>query len=163
MASGERPDDTDAILALGNNFAAGPAKAGFPSVTVPGGFIMPDTNPPTNDPPINGKFPQTVTFSGPAFSEPRLIGLALHFEQATHYRVRRRARRRWRATGVGDPNLTARGGRGGEHREASRGQGATTEECRASEEGAAPHRGSIAGQRSSRLPRADNVQTGVAA
>ncbi len=80
-------DDTDAILALGNNFAAGPAKAGFPSVTVPGGFIMADTNPPTNDPPINGKFPQTVTFSGPAFSEPRLIGLAYAFEQATHYRV----------------------------------------------------------------------------
>ena len=31
-------DDTDAILALGNNFAAAPAKAGFPSVTVPGGL-----------------------------------------------------------------------------------------------------------------------------
>ena len=58
-------DDTDAILALGNNFAAAPAKAGFPSVTVPGGFILADTNPPTNDPPIKGPFPQTVTFSGP--------------------------------------------------------------------------------------------------
>ena len=80
-------DDTDAILALGNNFAAAPAKAGFPSVTVPGGFIVADTNPPTNDPPINGPFPQTVTFSGPAFSEPRLIGLAYAFEQVTHYRV----------------------------------------------------------------------------
>jgi amidase len=80
-------DDTDAILALGNNFAAAPAKAGFPSVTVPGGFILADTNPPTNDPPIAGPFPQTVTFSGPAFSEPRLIGLAYAFEQATHYRV----------------------------------------------------------------------------
>jgi amidase len=80
-------DDTDAILALGNNFAAAPAKAGFPSVTVPGGFILADTNPPTNDPPINGPFPQTVTFSGPAFSEPRLIGLAYAFEQATRYRV----------------------------------------------------------------------------
>jgi amidase len=80
-------DDTDAILALGNNFAAAPAKAGFPSVTVPGGFILADTNPPTNDPPIAGPFPQTVTFSGPAFSEPRLIGLGYAFEQATHYRV----------------------------------------------------------------------------
>ena len=80
-------DDTDAILALGNNFAAAPAKAGFPSVTVPGGFILADTTPPTNDPPINGPFPQTVTFSGPAFSEPRLIGLGYAFEQATHYRV----------------------------------------------------------------------------
>jgi amidase len=80
-------DDTDAILALGNNFAAAPAKAGFPSVTVPGGFILANTNPPTNDPPIAGPFPQTVTFSGPAFSEPRLIGLGYAFEQATHYRV----------------------------------------------------------------------------
>lgn len=80
-------DDTDAILALGNNFAGAPAKAGFPSVTVPGGFILADTNPPTNDPPIAGLFPQTITFSGPAFSEPRLIELGYAFEQATHYRV----------------------------------------------------------------------------
>jgi len=76
-------DDIDAILALGNNFAGAPAKAGFPSVTVPGGFILAGTG----DPPINGPFPQTVTFSGPAFSEPRLIGLAYAFEQATRYRV----------------------------------------------------------------------------
>ena len=78
-------DDIDAILALGNNFAAAPAKAGFPSVTVPGGFIIAD--PTLGDPPINGPFPQTITFSGPAFSEPRLIGLAYAFEQATRYRV----------------------------------------------------------------------------
>jgi amidase len=76
-------DDTDAILALGNNFAGAPAKAGFPSVTVAGGFIVAGPG----DPPIAGPFPQTVTFSGPAFSEPRLIGLAYAFEQATHYRV----------------------------------------------------------------------------
>ena len=76
-------DDTDAILALGNNFAGAPAKAGFPSVTVPGGFILAGPG----DPPINGPFPQTVTFSGPAFSEPRLIALAYAFEQATKYRV----------------------------------------------------------------------------
>jgi amidase len=76
-------DDIDAILALGNNFAGAPAKAGFPSVTVPGGFIV--AVPP--DPPIEGPFPQTVTFSGPAFSEPRLIALAYAFEQATQYRV----------------------------------------------------------------------------
>ena len=74
-----------AVLAL--VLPAAPAKAGFPSVTVPGGFIVADTNPPTNDPPINGPFPQTVTFSGPAFSEPRLIGLAYAFEQVTQYRV----------------------------------------------------------------------------
>jgi len=28
-----------------------------------------------------------VTFSGPAFSEPNLIGYAYAFEQATHHRV----------------------------------------------------------------------------
>ena len=76
-------DDTDAIIAVGNNFAGAPAKAGFPSVTVPGGFILAGPS----DPPINGPFPQTITFSGPAFSEPRLIALGYAFEQATKHRV----------------------------------------------------------------------------
>ena len=31
--------------------------------------------------------PYGVTFSGPAFSEPKLIGYAYAFEQATHHRV----------------------------------------------------------------------------
>jgi len=31
--------------------------------------------------------PFGVTFSGPAFSEPRLIGYAYALEQATHHRV----------------------------------------------------------------------------
>ena len=73
-------DDFDAILAAANFFAAAPAKAGYPSITVPGGFL-----PPT--PPIENPFPSGVTFSGPAFSEPVLIGLAYAFEQATHHRV----------------------------------------------------------------------------
>jgi amidase len=73
-------DDVDAILASANSFAATPAKAGYPSVTVPGGFV-----PPT--PPIANPFPSGVTFSGPAFSEPKLIALAYAFEQATHHRV----------------------------------------------------------------------------
>jgi amidase len=72
-------DDFDAILASANSFAATPAKAGYPSITVPGGFV-----PPT--PPIANPFPSGVTFSGPAFSEPRLIALAYAFEQATHLR-----------------------------------------------------------------------------
>lgn len=72
-------DDIDAILAAANFFAATPAKAGYPSITVPGGFL-----PPT--PPIENPFPSGVTFSGPAFSEPILIGLAYAFEQATHHR-----------------------------------------------------------------------------
>jgi amidase len=73
-------DDFDAILASANSFAATPAKAGYPSITVPGGFV-----PPT--PPIANPFPSGVTFTGPAFSEPRLIALAYAFEQATHHRV----------------------------------------------------------------------------
>jgi amidase len=76
-------DDTDAIIAVGNTFAAAPAKAGFPSVTVPGGFMVAGPG----DPPIAGRFPQTITFSGPAFSEPRLIALGYAFEQATKHRV----------------------------------------------------------------------------
>lgn len=72
-------DDFDAILASANSFAATPAKAGYPSITVPGGFVAPT-------PPIANPFPSGVTFSGPAFSEPRLIGLAYAFEQATHHR-----------------------------------------------------------------------------
>jgi len=72
-------DDFDAILFSANSGAGTPAKAGYPSVTVPGGFLPPAD-------PIVNPFPSGVTFSGPAFSEPRLIGLAYAFEQATHYR-----------------------------------------------------------------------------
>lgn len=73
----------DAIISVGNFFAAAPAKAGFPSVTVPGGFITAGPN----DPPIANPFPQTITFTGPAFSEPRLIALGYAYEQATLNRV----------------------------------------------------------------------------
>jgi amidase len=68
------------------------ARAGYPSIVVPGGFV-------TNQPELNvapgvafpTRFnpkaaPYGVTFSGRAFSEPRLIGLAYAFEQATHHR-----------------------------------------------------------------------------
>lgn len=73
-------DDVDAILSAANFFAAAPAKAGYPSITVPGGFL-PAT------PPVVNPFPSGMTFTGPAFSEPVLIGLAYAFEQATHHRV----------------------------------------------------------------------------
>jgi amidase len=73
-------DDFDAILASGNSLAGTPAKAGYPSVSVPGGFL-----PPTGV--VVNPFPSNVTFTGPAFSEPRLIGLAYAFEQATQHRV----------------------------------------------------------------------------
>jgi amidase len=73
-------DDFDAIVLNGNNGAGTTAKAGYPSVSVPGGFVPPSA-------PIVNPFPSTVTFTGPAFSEPRLIALAYAFEQATRHRV----------------------------------------------------------------------------
>jgi len=79
-------DDFDAVLHLGNANANVPAKAGYPSVAVPGGFNALSTLTPA-DPPIAVPFPSDITFSGPAFSEPKLIALAYAFEQATHHRV----------------------------------------------------------------------------
>ena len=72
-------DDFDAILFSANSGAGTPAKAGYPSITVPGGFVPPVA-------PIEQPTPSGVTFSGRAFSEPRLIGLAYAFEQATKHR-----------------------------------------------------------------------------
>jgi len=79
-------DDFDAIIHLGNANANVPAKAGYPSVAVPGGFNALSTLTPA-DPPIGVPFPSDVTFAGPAFSEPKLIALAYAFEQATKHRV----------------------------------------------------------------------------
>lgn len=73
-------DDFDAIVYSANSGAGIAAKAGYPSVSVPGGFL-----PPTGD--IINPFPSNVTFSGPAFSEGPLIALAYAFEQATKHRV----------------------------------------------------------------------------
>ena len=75
-------DDFDAILFSANSGASIPAKAGYPSITVPGGFA-PSAPPPAA--PTN-PVPSGVTFSGRAFSEPRLIGLAYAYEQATKHR-----------------------------------------------------------------------------
>ena len=79
-------DDFDAILHLGNANANVPAKAGYPSVAVPGGFNALSTLTPA-DPPIAVPFPSDITFAGRAFSEPKLIALAYAFEQATQHRV----------------------------------------------------------------------------
>ena len=79
-------DDYDAVIHLGNANANVPAKAGYPSVAVPGGFNALSTLTPA-DPPIAVPFPSDVTFCGRAFSEPKLIGLAYAYEQATHLRV----------------------------------------------------------------------------
>jgi amidase len=81
-------DDYDALLFSGNSGAATPAKAGYPSIVVPGGFF--DNNLVTPAFPagfVAQPGPAGVTFSGLAFSEPRLIALSYAFEQATHYRV----------------------------------------------------------------------------
>ena len=45
------------------------ARAGYPHITVPGGFLW--------------NLPVGVSFFGPAWSEPRLIALAYAYEQAT--------------------------------------------------------------------------------
>ena len=85
-------DDFDAILFPANRGANIAARAGYPSIVVPGGFV---TNQPELNIPPGPAFPTGfepkeapygVTFSGRAFSEPRLIGLAYAFEQATHHR-----------------------------------------------------------------------------
>jgi amidase len=79
-------DDYDALLFSGNSGAGTPAKAGYPSIVVPGGTFQNVVTPPFPDG-FNAKDgPAGVTFSGRAFSEPRLIGLAYAFEQATHLR-----------------------------------------------------------------------------
>lgn len=86
--------DFDAVLFLANRGANIAARAGYPSIVVPAGFVP---NPAVPPPPLPTPtpFPQGfdpndapigVTFSGPAFSEPRLIGYAYAFEQATHRR-----------------------------------------------------------------------------
>ena len=80
-------DDFDALLFSGNSGAGTPAKAGYPSVVVPGGFFDNVVNPPFPAGFNAQPGPAGVTFSGRAFSEPRLIALAYAFEQATHYRV----------------------------------------------------------------------------
>jgi amidase len=72
-------DDFDAILFPQNRGAGAPAKAGYPSIVVPGGYV-----PPTGA--VVNPAPFGVTFSGRAFSEPKLLGLAYAFEQATKHR-----------------------------------------------------------------------------
>ncbi len=64
----------DAVLFPANFGSAIAAKAGYPSITVPGGYTK------------DGE-PFGVTFSARAYEEPKLIKLAYAFEQATKHRV----------------------------------------------------------------------------
>jgi amidase len=73
-------DDFDAILFPQNRGAGAPAKAGYPSVAVPAGFVPPVA-------PVVNPAPFGIAFTGRAFSEPRLIALGFAFEQATHHRT----------------------------------------------------------------------------
>ncbi len=65
----------DAVLFPGAAGAAIAAKAGYPSVQVPAGFVAGGTGGP--------ECPFGVTFAGRAWSEPTLLRLAYAFEQAT--------------------------------------------------------------------------------
>ena len=70
----------DAVLFPSNAGAAIAAKAGYPSVQVPAGFVagVKDKDTPN--------YPYGATFTGRAWSEPTLLRLAYAFEQATQAR-----------------------------------------------------------------------------
>ena len=70
----------DAVLFAGSTGAAIAAKARYPSVMVPGGFVSGIDDKETPD------YPLGVTFAGRAWSEHKLLRLAYAFEQATHMR-----------------------------------------------------------------------------
>jgi len=70
----------DAVLFPGAAGAAIAAKAGYPSVQVPAGFVTGVRDKDTPD------YPYGVTFTGRAWSEPVLLRLAYAFEQATQAR-----------------------------------------------------------------------------
>ena len=62
-----------ALVMPANGGASIAAKSGYPSVIVPGGYL-------------SNSSPFGITFTGKAYSEPTLIGIAYAFEQATKYR-----------------------------------------------------------------------------
>jgi amidase len=76
----KRPEIIDPNVANVVDRVAGPSLTSianvtqFPDVIVPAGV--------TED-----KMPVTISFFGPAFSEPKLIGYAYDYEQATHHRI----------------------------------------------------------------------------
>ena len=70
----------DAVLFTGTSGASIAAKAGYPSVQVPGGFVSGVGDKETPD------YPLGITFAGRAWSEAKLLRLAYAFEQATNAR-----------------------------------------------------------------------------
>ena len=63
----------DAIIYSGSSGAGIGAKAGYPSIIVPAGYLSAAQN----------LSPLGITFLGEAYTEPKLIGYAYAFEQAT--------------------------------------------------------------------------------
>lgn len=70
----------DAVLFPGATGAAIAAKAGYPSVMVPGGFVSGADGKDTPD------YPLGISFAGRAWSEHKLLRLAYAYEQASHMR-----------------------------------------------------------------------------
>lgn len=70
----------DAVLFPGATGAAIAAKAGYPSVMVPAGFVSGADGKDTPD------YPLGVSFAGRAWSEHKLLRLAYAYEQASHMR-----------------------------------------------------------------------------
>jgi amidase len=70
----------DAVLFAGTAGASIAAKAGYPSVQVPGGFISGVGKTETPD------YPLGVTFAGRAWSEAKLLRLAYAYEQGSNAR-----------------------------------------------------------------------------
>ena len=79
--------ELDAIFTPGSRGAGLAARAQYPHIVVPFGFVENSPNPPfPND--FNAKAaPFGIGFTGTACSEPRLIELAYAFEQASSRRV----------------------------------------------------------------------------
>jgi amidase len=80
-------NNLDALLFPGSGSAGIAARAGFPTVIVPYGFI-PNAPSPAFPAGFNGKDqPYGVGFTGTECSEPKLIEIAYAFEQATKKRI----------------------------------------------------------------------------
>ncbi len=79
--------DLDALMIPGLTGAAMSAKAGYPTVIVPFGFLPNVAEPPFPDGFVPKPAPFGISFAGMACSEPRLIAIAYAFEQATKRRV----------------------------------------------------------------------------
>ena len=75
-----RQHKLDAVIFPAAHGAAIAAKPGYPSVQVPAGFVSGVEGRPTP------RYPIGLTFSGPVWSEGKLLRLAYAFEQATNAR-----------------------------------------------------------------------------